>query len=275
MSHKLSILISTHQDGIFNIPQVIKIKDRRLLYVVVHQVCNENKEKYESFINDCLLIRDDVTVISDTSTGVTKSRNLAINNCKTKIALFSDDDVIFEPSFVDDIISKFEKTDSAAITFMALEKDSGKPLKKYPELRLEHNKKTILNVGTIEVAVNVRTLIDNDIYFPEYLGAGNKYPVCDEPVFLSYIINKGLSVKYEPIAIVRHPLESSGKSFDTYEKIVSRGIAFKEIFGGWSFLIILIFFLKNINMFKLGRLYSLKAIFDGWLLQRDLNNNDT
>ena len=190
-----------------------------------------------------LFHREDITYVQQSEYGVTKSRNLAIELAGSDYVLFCDDDVVYEDGIASKVIDSMAGCD--VCTFRVSSIDGGYT-KAFKEYDFRHNRFSILSVGTIEIACNRLFLLNNRVTFPEELGAGSKYPSCDEPVFLSRVIaNKGV-VKYKPLTICSHPPVSSGSEISSKESLMSRVIAFKYIFGKRLYILFfLLFFLKN------------------------------
>lgn len=269
----ITVLISAFESGIYNLSNILLREKESITYIVIHQILNESDRlEYEKHVARVIADRKDVSYHISFQVGVAKSRNLALQLCQTKYALFTDDDVRLKEN-IDEIIIPQLKTHDV-VTFIAEDPETGLPLKNYPKQAMCHNRLSILKVGTIEVAIRADKVKQTGVFFPEYLGAGSKYPVCDEPVFLSHLMSQGLKVKFIPQTIVYHPLLSSGKSFDSRAKIISRGIAFREIFGWAAWPIICLFYCKNIKAFTLGFLQSFSALWCGWKLQKKLSNNE-
>lgn len=264
---KLAILISTYEGGIYRVPQIVSQKHKYLSFVVVHQVdSRQHYEEYCSFIDNELSYQSDIKVYSMIGKGVTKSRNMAIekvpNDCD--YVLFCDDDVILEDDIYELVVSSFDNEKWDAITFTIKDMDGEKLIKNYPSKPIAHNDFSILKVGTIEVAVRLSLLKSNaSLRFPEYLGAGAFYPLCDEPVFLKRLLRARAVVGFLPHTIMRHPIESSGKYITNTPAMISRGIAFREIFGIGSFLLSFIFFVKSFNKIKYNKLRALYDLYVG------------
>lgn len=273
MTVKICILVSTYENGIFRLPGVIKQRHQSLTYIVVHQVFNASDlSRYNDFLDREITHRDDVELITTIGKGVTKSRNLAIKNINNECdyVIFCDDDVVVENDIIDTVVKGFEITDYDVITFSVSDPEGTHLLKQYPTQSKKHDDYSILKVGTIEIAAKAEIFRQYpDINFPEYLGAGSEYPLCDEPVFLKRIMNAGFSLGFLPDVIMRHPLESSGKTIKSKNEMMSRGIAFREIFGFKSVFINLAFFLKAFNKINYNKWQAFKDIYAGALLSKN------
>lgn len=224
------ILLSTYEDRVWDVLERVKkwasvshvlivhqTQDSRLIHSVSQQVSKISNVRY----------------IAQGEHGVTKSRNLALENAQANILLFCDDDVELLDDFQNILVESFNLNPQvSAITFSVKDLGSEGLTKNFSDQPFFHNRLSILKVGTIEVAVRRTSLFRSNAKFPEDLGAGALLPVCDEPVFLSRLLAANQSVKYIPISIVAHKKESSGLKIDTYHKLKSRMVCFNYIFGG-------------------------------------------
>ncbi|EGI74697.1 glycosyltransferase family A protein [Pseudoalteromonas distincta] len=241
----LSVLISCLYNRLKNIETIIQGPVPNVEYIIVVQGAIE--EELDAFRhNNNWTDRSDLKIILDSNVGVTHSRNLAIKHASGEYALFTDDDVTLSDNYVrllSDSFSQFPEYDF--FTFNV--EDENGDLLKLPLSKGEHTRRTILGVGTIQIAVRLNSQTVT-YQFPLELGAGAKYPCCDEPVYLSLFLNKGHKGRHIDKTICQHPKESSGSSLNSYAKITSRFIAFNYIFGRTlGVILFLAFILKNIK----------------------------
>ncbi|WP_109409886.1 glycosyltransferase family A protein [Proteus genomosp. 4] len=242
----LSLLISTMAGRINGVDQVIKsIKNKEIKFIIVIQkYCDLNAS--ESELIDTLNLNDNITIIFTNTIGVTKSRNIALKNLKTKFALFCDDDVIYTKNLLEILKESFDKYNNAGFLTFNIQDEFGNPLKNYPSKIIKHSKLSILKVGTIEIAIN-RDVCPSFL-FPEDMGAGQYLFCCDEPVFLGEILNSKAIGFHIPKTICTHPKVSSGKNLKSKQALLSRYHCFNRIFGTiiGNFIFIL-FLIKNLK----------------------------
>lgn len=259
----VTFLIATFSNRIRAIPRILLRQEKSISYIVVAQnISDKLRSEFLTHISN----RTDVDVYFTSDTGVTKSRNLAINSVHrhTDVVYFLDDDIKLEEDSYRKIVTSFEETGWDCITFCAASLRDSSLLKKYWKKQFLHSKLSILKVGTIEIAVNAMVLRENkSLRFPESMGAGSNYPQCDEPVFLSRLMNYGCKVGYTPKVTIYHPEESSGKSLSSPSSLMARGLAFREIFGVLGPVVNVLFFLKSFNKIKYNRLAAFKDLFRG------------
>lgn len=254
-ANSLSMLFSVYDDGILTLINNLPPKHKNVEIIIVHQIKNEFYNK----VIDVLNKRVDIKYIRSFTRGVTKSRNIAITEAKNDIILFCDDDTKFDKDLYNIISEGY--SNAIGFDFITFAYKRGIGWNKFKRHSYKHNFKTILNVGTIEVSCKRNFLISNNILFPEDMGAGEKYFLCDEPVFLSRILKKKGKGLYLPMFICTHDEESSGSNFNDINAFFSRCLCFKRIFGkgfGWG--IYLIFLFKNIKKFKSLKIF-ISAVF--------------
>lgn len=172
-----------------------------------------------------------VRVINSTEFGLSKSRNLAINNAKGKICLIADDDVVYREGFENEILIAFEKLrNSAIITFNHQRFGEEFPRRKI-RTEFQHDYKSIREVCSIEIAFNLSEIKKNQVYFDENFGLGSYFETAEELLFLREALHRKLKIYYNPSVIVSHSLHSSGEMEITDELIYARSALFCKIHG--------------------------------------------
>ena len=246
MIYDTSIYISTYGERIsslknFNFNYCFK-------YVVLWQSSN-------SLTNLVFLERENIEIIILDTLGVTNSRNFAINHCKTPWLWFMDDDVIIDYLIPNRLFSNINNDKKFSFIIFDYKNKFNRTgyFNNSSWLNKFINKIKILSVGTIQIVINCDYVRSHNIFFDTNMGAGSKYPVCDEPMFLSDLIRSSdLGYFVCKDVILNHPEYSSGLNFNTEEHILSRIIAYNYIFGfPLSILFILNFYIKNIKHIKL------------------------
>ena len=246
----LDMLYSTFNDGIFALIKNIPSINENVKIIIIHQV---NKEIDLDEINLILKLRHDISYYKSYTKGVAISRNIAIEKSTSEIILFCDDDVIYSDKFYDIITSQYKHNPN--VEFITFAYSNNKTMdsyaSKFSTVSHPHNFKSILKVGTIEVTARRKIIIKNNIRFPNDMGAGTQYFLCDEPVFLSYFLKNKLFGVYVPCIICFHPEHSSGKIFNSLDAFGSRFLCFTRIFGSVvGYLLYVLYLMKNIKKFK-------------------------
>ena len=198
--------------------------------ILVHQVASEpSSSAYKEEIEG-LSKNDWFTYHSLESLGLTKSRNIALEACKTQFVWIMDDDIDI---FVDNVVSLIRQlpslTDKAVIT---TEGNWGLRRKKYPKNGAELTDKNILRVASCEMFINKKILQETNVRFREDMGVGgNEVIIGEEAVFLSDLKKKGFKHFHKSIATFSHPEESTGSLVST-QRVFSKGVVIKRCFSG-------------------------------------------
>ncbi|MFC0779301.1 glycosyltransferase family 2 protein [Flavobacterium sp. HJSW_4] len=250
----LEILISTmNRDSLdFLVPMFPFLDYTKISILIINQIQNETKLS-SSYPN--------IRVINSLEKGLSKSRNLALENAIGKILLISDDDVVFQKGFVSKIIDAYKKyPDATAIKFYAL-KSNQKPLNASGVNSKDRlNVFDILNTSSIELTLNKFHIDYGKHKFDENFGLGGIFEMGEEAVFLSDLKKDGKQLVFQPEIIVVHDDLTSSNKKDIAERYFISGAMFTRIFGKkyifWIFLK-MFFDLKH----KKVKIKNLKTIF--------------
>ncbi|EQC1056705.1 TPA: hypothetical protein U2I44_003753 [Providencia rettgeri] len=244
---KYTLAVSTLDDGILNyrLPDIHRIDDISIL--IIHQISN-NKKDFDYSISYSKLKekKETIEIIKSDQLGLSKSRNLAINNSKTPYIIFSDDDNSYSSDLID-ILDRITSRFKLQIYSFRIVTQDGEPFKLYPDTEIKHNNRSILRLSSIENVYDLDFIKKNKILFNEDFGLGSKYPSCEQPIFAKDILdNKGEGCFF-PIDIAIHPKENSGDNYYQPIQAQTRKKMFLNIYGkkGWVF--IFAFYLKKLK----------------------------
>ncbi|WP_397363425.1 glycosyltransferase [Olleya sp. R77988] len=166
-----------------------------------------------------------IRVVNSLEKGLSKSRNLALTNAKSKIVLISDDDLVYESNFKTIILEAYKRNPEAAlISFESCDTD-GKPMRQYPEHSIVHNFRSLTPISSREISVNLKMVRDLDIIFDEDFGLGSTFEIGEEQIF-SRAILKHKTCLFEKQNIVQHPFETSGRNSGSDKLLFARAALF-------------------------------------------------
>ncbi|MFH7014819.1 glycosyltransferase [Flavobacterium sp. FlaQc-47] len=173
-----------------------------------------------------------IKVFNSFEKGLSKSRNLALENASGKILLVTDDDVVYQEGFIDKIIYAYNKFPNAVVINFCAVQVSGKLMKKYPS----YSKKSlsifdIFNSSSIEITLNKKIYEKFNIRFDENFGLGSFFEMGEEAVFLSDLKNEKLQLVFESEVIVKHQGLTSSNKKNAIEKYFIEGALATRIFG--------------------------------------------
>jgi len=229
---RVTVLISTMGARINNITLPCFSSD--VLYVVVHQ------QPLAPFSFG----RDDVLYIVSSESGLSKSRNLALQHCSTKYGFICDDDVMIDVKELTKAVDVAESKGSDILACRFLYSDGS--MNSYPADGFLHGVKSVASICSIEILVNIVSLRRKSICFDETFGLGTPLPSGEEFIFLTDALKSGLEVRHSSCVVCTHPPISSGMDFfSTKEKILAKRHMLMRVFGPWGPLLMLVFFAKK------------------------------
>ncbi|MGP7823233.1 MULTISPECIES: glycosyltransferase family A protein [Proteus] len=244
---KYTIAVSTLNIGILQYPISTLEKMEKVELLIIHQISKEYMDMdFSPYYTKLQESGFSVRIIVSYALGLSKSRNIAIENCKTKYILFSDDDNYYVNNLID-ILDKTTINEPLQIYSFKIIDHDGQPFKKYPNTEMLHNNRTILRLSSIENLYDNEFILKNNIRFNESFGLGAQYPSCEQPIFAKDILNNGGKGKFYPINVTVHPKENSGDDFFRTIQAKTRRKMFLKMYGFKGWLLITVFYLKKIK----------------------------
>jgi glycosyltransferase involved in cell wall biosynthesis len=250
----VEILISTmNQDSLdFLVPMFpfLHFSNFRILIVNQTQVGKKLESQYAK-----------IRVVNSFEKGLSKSRNLALENAVGKILVIADDDVVYQQGFITKIINAYSQfPDAAAINFCAVKSD-GSLMKKYPDhSKTNLNAFDIFNTSSIEMTLNRTVLDKTKVKFDEDFGLGAVFEMGEEAIFLFDVKNKKQQLVFEPEIIVKHREPASSDKKSITEKYYIQGALFSRIFKSNYIYWIFVKFFFDLKQQKI-RFCELKSAF--------------
>lgn len=199
-----------------------------------------------------------VRVINSNEKGLSKSRNLAIQNAVKKICLIADDDLIYFDDFAKKILNEFSTNQKAQIiTFNHIGTEK-KVLEHSSKKGYLHSVKTAYRVSSFEIVFKLDAIKNNSVFFDENFGLGSIFEIAEEFLFLKKGIELNLKAYFSPFVIVHHPGVSSGKKEGEDTLIYARSALFYVLKGNFVYLWLLkyLFFLVQNNFIKVTDFYK-------------------
>lgn len=223
----LSILISTLNEGINNIQNILLPCRQDVNYLVVH---NYTDKTYSTV--PVKLLRKDVVVHQVSGRGLTKARNFGILKAKGDIALIADDDVTYTNEYFDVILKTFTQDNPDVAIFKIKTMTGESNYKNYPDKPYQLSMSNLHSPSSIEIAFKIHS-IRNKIKFDERFGLGTFLNGGEEDIFILDVLKNGLIVKYFPFYVVNHHEESTIKTIPMYHKkrAIVRGAYIARIYG--------------------------------------------
>jgi glycosyltransferase involved in cell wall biosynthesis len=246
---KVELLISTMHQNDLTLIDTMNIRTDAIIINQCEKVDYNEKE----------IINGRVRMISVNDRGLSKSRNLAIDNSKSDICVIADDDLKYHDQYKDFIVENYKKyKDADIIAFDLPSTNQNRPTSSLKEGRVDflHSMK----IASFQITFKRKSLTDNNVRFNELFGAGSKYICGEENILLAEAIKKGLKVYFvnKDIGIVSHNESTWYNGFD--EKLFrTKGAVFYEMNSRLSTLFILQFAIRKYRLYK-GDMSIIKAL---------------
>lgn len=228
-------------------------------------ICNQcGKDSISSFKTG----NSNILFLSSSTRGKSINQNLGIIYSNKDILLFSDDDLILEDGYENQVITFFEKhPDADAVKFYCESLNSDRKLGFKKPLKTRKVRKTqIMSAGTPMLAVRRDFLIKNNIWFNITIGPGTSCPNGEDGVFFSDLFKNNVKFYVCPtlLAYVKQDDSTWYKGINE-EYFVNCGLIYRMIYGDFSMLFIirkaLIFTIKRKTKFHF--FYMIKLMKKG------------
>jgi glycosyltransferase involved in cell wall biosynthesis len=165
--------------------------------------------------------------------GVGLNRNNALMRATGDICLFADDDMVYVDDYVEKVKSAFERyPDADVIAFNLIEpKVTRYVIKKAYEVSFLN----YLRFGTARVAVRLKSVRENGIYFNQCFGGGTEHSHGEDNIFLTDCLRKGLKMYAVPeyIAELTEERPSTWKSSYDEKFFRDQGALYRMISPRW------------------------------------------
>lgn len=207
-------------------------------------------------------------VFSTTQRGLTRSRNMAIEESDADICLLCDDDEIFVVEYEKRILKAHEELPQADVIVFKIK--NRVPSFKDKVIRLRFPK--TMKVSSWQISFKRQSLKKAEIRFDELLGAGSGNGAEEELKFLIDCEKAGLKIFYVPSVIASvEQTESSWFSGFTEQFFVNRGATTRYILGVPLAVIYAVYYVvkkKKMYETQITMSSALKAIFKGIIENR-------
>ena len=219
---KIFVLISTIDRRVLRVPEMVRVQETDVHYVVVWQTTRE----WDDIDLSDLTARKDVTLVAPEGHGLSRSRNLAMETAlgllsePTEDAVFviADDDETFRSDAFGLLNSYYLQHPDVDIALMRTRSNISRHyFKKYPAKECDYRKRP-RSYYPISVEMTIRSRVCHaGIRFDERFGLGS-YKLCagEEDIFLTDALDSGLRIVITPIDLAyTRPQTTGSRHFDT------------------------------------------------------------
>lgn len=240
MEKKIQILLSTmHQRDKKSLLDLNLQTDA----VVINQCDEEGQERF-------VWKEREILWINSKERGLSRSRNLALQNANAPFVVLADDDLQYVEDYERIILEAFMENIEADIIVFQVE-GIERVFKKYGHKEKKVSYLSSMHVSSVEIAIKLENVRKKGIFFNELFGAGAKYRMGEENIFLFQCLKSGLNIVYVPKKIADLHI---GKStwFEGYNQkyFYDRGATYYEMFGSFANLMIILFAIKKYHLYK-------------------------
>ncbi len=210
-----------------------------------------------------LAARTDVTVVRLATTGLSRSRNAALELARGEVMLVADDDVTHLPGAFDGVRGFFAAHPEMALLAGQSFAPDGAPRKRFPARPRRLRRWNSGSISSHELAVRLAPVRARGLRFDEGFGAGAGTAAFlgEEYVFVADCLRAGLAGAYAPLPLTVHPAESSGFVWEGEAQARARAAVIARVYGRAALPMRLAFALKNRRRFANGR--DLRAFLRG------------
>lgn len=216
---KIQVLVATMHQKNHTLLKKMNIKSN----AIIGNQCNCNgveKFKYNEH---------DITYLNFNEKGVGLNRNNALMRATGDICLFADDDMIYKDNYVEIVEKAFNENPKAdVLIFNLIEKN---PRRYIIKKKCKINYFNYMRYGTARIAVKLKSIKENAIYFNQCFGGGTEHCHGEDNLFLTECLNKKLNIYAIPeyIATLTEERESTWEQVTIDKYLEDQGYLYKKI----------------------------------------------
>ncbi len=219
---KIEHIVSTMNREDFSFLEQMKLKTDVL---VVNQNCPENKTEFtlEKGIN--------ARVISTPEKGLSRSRNMLINNAQGDVLIIGDDDVEYLDGYREVIENAYKKYEDADIIIFRFTNEKGKETRARFIQDVKVTMQNVSKFASVEITLKRENVLKSGIAFNNKIGLGTDFPSGEENAFIADAIRAGLKVYHVPVTIcVAEEAVKINDSYDVTKYLEDKGASFYCIY---------------------------------------------
>lgn len=239
---RVEMLVSTMNQKNLSILKKMNISGKS---TVINQVTDENIQELKN------IDQEEVKFISLKDKGLSKSRNMALNNATAEICVVCDDDMEYQTDYEQTILKHYIENPDIDIIIFQVQKKDGSFYKNYKKKKKTLNLLSIMKVSSVEITFKRESIIKAGIKYNELFGAGSKFFMGEESIFLSQCVKAGLKVLYVP-EVIGTLSDSESTWFRGYDNkyFMVKGACFYAMSPKFYFVLILQFAMRKYKYYK-------------------------
>lgn len=224
--------------------------------VVINQCDREAYNEYPT-------LSGTARMYSVTERGLTKSRNMAIDNARGDVCLICDDDEVFVSDYEKRILDAYKELPQADVVIFKM---IGRPAS-FPDKTVELKFPKTMKVSSWQISFRREKLLASGVRFDTLLGAGSGNGAEEELKFLLDCQRAGLKIYYAPVEIAS-VAQAESTWFQGFDETFfeNRGATTRYILGfPLAFMYAVYYVVRKKSMYghSLSPMQALKATFRG------------
>jgi glycosyltransferase involved in cell wall biosynthesis len=241
--NRIEVLLSTVKSDVESVIQKMNLQTDCVAIV------QDGSDTFTDFQGESIRIK----VIHSKERGLSKSRNLALDNATGDIGLIADDDVVYNsnyPAAVEDAYQQLPQADLIVFGITSRHPDRSKKSLQQKVLRL--NYLNSLRVSSVMISFRIDSIQRNKIRFSEQFGAGAEFSSGEENIFLFDCLKKRLRIYYYPFDLCKVDFSQPSSWFSGFDAnyFRNKGALSYRLFGNLWFLFVLQFAVRKHHLYK-------------------------
>ncbi|WP_367378201.1 glycosyltransferase [Enterococcus gilvus] len=192
-----------------------------------------------------------LTIKNSQETGLSKSRNMALELSQADVCLIADDDISYVSGYEKKILDTYKNYPDADIIAFQVDRIGGERNKVFRSNVHWENKISLFKISSVEITFKRQSINKKKLLFNEKIGAGTEFGQGEESVFLTEAYNQGLKILYVPIKIGETDISDSSW-FTGYDKpfFKAKGVSFYLMNPKGYILLYLQFIIRKYGMYS-------------------------
>lgn len=224
---KIEILISTMKRENIDFLSNMNIKSD---VVVGNQSDKFSTEEFVFNGNKCKFI-------TTNTKGLSRNRNITLDNATGDICLIADDDLTYEDDYAEKIINAFNENPSADLIIFNLKE---KPIIRYLiKKKFKVKSLNYMRFGSVRIAFKLNSIREKGIKFDNNFGSGSIVPFGEDTIFLHDCLKAKLKIYAIPEYLLSLNNDRPSTWFNGYteEYLINKGKLFRRINKKFLFLL--------------------------------------
>ncbi|MDE5806552.1 MAG: glycosyltransferase [Muribaculaceae bacterium] len=260
---KLQVLIATFgAEGLLRVAEMKLPRLAEVEYLVSCQIPGQPTPPIPSSLN-----RNDLHIYFSDSRGLSRNRNILLEQATAPFCLIADDDLSYEPECLLEVIRILDQNPEISVaTFMYCD-ESGNYEKSYPDYSFDLQSPVKGYFPTsFEIAFRNKDVKDAEVLFNENFGIGAPHYGCgEEDLWLHELMKKGLQGRFFPVMLATHKGETTGiRSAAKPEVLRAQGVVIALTYPLASFPRIILKAWRTSKTAEKSFRRCLKYLLQGW-----------